>query len=660
MFLKDTAQNFELLCKIIDNSPDIIFTIDLNGKILYVNESFTEILGYSKEEVIGRHIREIATEESIYNACMISVKSTGKCLDQETVFRRKDGTLVHVVKNVNALYNEKGDIEYLIVNARDLTHLDNINKQLQRLKTYLEKRYELIYSIFLNISDAVAILDKNGYYLEQNKAHENLIGYSIEELIGKTPSIHLKKEDLEKIFQEVKSKGSYLGEIRIKTKSGEYKDVELFAFALYDENGEISNIIGIKKDKSLEKQLIYLDKLTNLPNRIKLMEDLKNLTDYRILVINIDSFKEINDVYGVDIGDKLLNALGKRLKEIAEKHNFNVYKLSGDEFLILIDRFYPKTFLESLVNEILHQVQSKPFEVEGLSINLDITIGAAEGSKDETKALEKADMALKYAKQNKKNFVCYDETLKIQEVYQNNISWVRNLKKAIDEDGFLVYYQPILNNQTNKLGKYESLIRVKIDDMIYSPYYFLDIAKKSKLYTAITKKVFKEAVKYATDYEISINLSVLDILNEEISTEIIKTLREKDLKITFEILESEGIENYENVSGFIKNVKKFGAKVAIDDFGSGYSNFAYILKLDVDYIKIDASLIKNIHQDKNSQIIVENIVNLAKKLGIKTIAEFVHCKEVFEKVKELGIDYSQGYYISEPKDKITENFDTAS
>ncbi|MFN4307762.1 EAL domain-containing protein, partial [Sulfurihydrogenibium azorense] len=159
---------------------------------------------------------------------------------------------------------------------------------------------------------------------------------------------------------------------------------------------------------------------------------------------------------------------------------------------------------------------------------------------------------------------------------------------------------------------------------------------------------------FKLEIRVSINLSVLDILNEEISTEIIKTLKESDLKITFEILESEGIENYEDVSGFIKNVKSFGAKVAIDDFGSGYSNFAYILKLlDVDYIKIDASLIKNIHQDINSQIIVENIVNLAKKLGIKTIAEFVHCKEVFEKVKELGIDYSQGYYISEPKDRIS-------
>lgn len=652
MFLEAMPQNFEILRKIIDKSPDIIFTIDLDGKVLYVNDTFTEILGYEKEEVIGKHMREIATEESIYNACMISVKNTGKCLDQETIFRKKNGELIHVVKYVNALYNDKGEIEYLIVNARDLTNIDNLNKQLSKLTQKLEKRYNLIYQIFLNIHNAVAILDKNGYYLEQNKAHEELIGYSLEELLGKTPSIHVKNPPLEKIFEEIKTKGSYLGEIKIKTKSGEYKDVELFAFAVYDDNGEISNIIGIKKDKTLEKQLIYTDKLTGLPNRLKLIEDLKNLMNYKVILVNIDSFKEVNDVYGIEIGDILLQKMGERLKEIVSKHDFKVYKLSGDEFLILVDRYMPKNLVEKFINELLYTVQSKPFEVNDLTINLDITLGISEGKFTDSNVLEKADMALKYAKQNKKSYIFYDESLNIQEKYKNSIVWVKNLKSAIEEDRLLVYYQPILNNNTGKIEKYESLIRMRIEDKIFSPYYFLDIAKKSKLYPAITKKIFNEVSKHSKDYEISINLSILDVLNEEIVNEIVHRLRNNNCKITFEILESEGIENYEDVSGFIKGVKSYGSKIAIDDFGSGYSNFAHMLKLDVDYLKIDSSLIKNIHQDKNSQIIVETIVGFAKRLGIKTIAEFVHNREVFEKVRELGVDYSQGYYIGEPKPEI--------
>ncbi|PMP77479.1 MAG: diguanylate cyclase [Sulfurihydrogenibium sp.] len=653
MLLNKNSNEFELLCNIIDKSPDIIFSIDADGKILYVNESFTEILGYSKEEVLGKHVLEIALEESIYYACMLSVKRSGKCLNQETFFRKKNGEVISVVKNVNAVYNEKGEIDYIIVNARDMTELYNLNKQLSILKKELEKKYNIIYTVFLNIKSAVAILDKDGFYIEQNKAHEELIGYSIEELLGKTPAIHIKEPSFERIIKEIKSKGSFIGNVKIRTKSGEIKDVELISFAIYDENGEISNIVGIKEDKTQEKRNLYTDKLTQLPNRLKLIEDIKNLTNYKVILVNIDSFKEINDIYGVDLGDDILRKLGERLKHITEKHKFMVYKLSGDEFAILIDRYLSKQTLERFVNEVIYEVESKPFEANDMSINLDITLGIAEGKNNKGKnILGKADMALKYAKQNKKPYVFYSEDLKIQENYKNNLFWIKNLRKAIEEDRLLVYFQPILNNKTNQIEKYEALIRMKLDDSIISPYHFLDIAKKSKLYPAITKKIFSIVQNYTKDYEISINLSILDIFNEEITSHIIYWLRNNSCKVTFEILESEGITNYEDVSAFIKEVKNYGAKIAIDDFGSGYSNFAYILKLDVDYIKIDSSLIKNIHQDKNSQIIVETIVGLAKKLGINTIAEFVHSKEVFEKVKELGIDYSQGFYIGEPKPEL--------
>lgn len=115
MFLHDAKQNIKILCEVIDKSPDIIFTIDLNGHIIYCNETFSNLLGYSKEEIVGKHVREFAVEEEIYNTCMLSVKSTGKCLDQETFFRKKDGTLLHVVKNVNAVYDYNGNISYLIL-----------------------------------------------------------------------------------------------------------------------------------------------------------------------------------------------------------------------------------------------------------------------------------------------------------------------------------------------------------------------------------------------------------------------------------------------------------------------------------------------------------------------------------------------------------------
>ena len=187
---------------------------------------------------------------------------------------------------------------------------------------------------------------------------------------------------------------------------------------------------------------------------------------------------------------------------------------------------------------------------------------------------------------------------------------------------------------------------------IIPPGLFLHVAKKSKQYIYITKAVIKEAFKYfhKKDIIFTINLSIEDILNMETVEYILDSLKTFEIgkQVVFEILESEGIERYEEVYDFIKQVKKLGCRIAIDDFGSGYSNFNHILKLEIDYIKIDSSLIENIDVDRNSQIIVETIVSFCEKLNIKTIAEKVHSREVFDTVVSLGVRYSQGYYLGKP------------
>lgn len=243
----------------------------------------------------------------------------------------------------------------------------------------------------------------------------------------------------------------------------------------------------------------------------------------------------------------------------------------------------------------------------------------------------------------------------MQKKYEENLKWVKILKNAIKQNRIVLFYQPIFNNNTGKIEKFEALVRIKEGEKFISPFYFLDIAKKAKLYPHITLEVVKQAFQTSRDYnvEVSINLSIKDILNDVVVLEIFNQLKNNSANITFELLESEGIQNLDEVLEFIKQVKTYGAKIAIDDFGSGYSNFEYLLRLKVDYLKIDSSLIKNVHTDKESRIIVETITDFSKKLDIKTIAEFVHCEEVFKVVKEIGIDYSQGFYLGEPKPEIT-------
>ncbi|HBI37975.1 MAG TPA: diguanylate cyclase [Spirochaetia bacterium] len=411
---------------------------------------------------------------------------------------------------------------------------------------------------------------------------------------------------------------------------------------------------------------IYYDTLTGLPNRAKLLEDLKNINVGLLLLINIDSFQEVNDFYGYEVGDSLLVELSTRLKNVRSDFFVTIYRLQSDEFAVIIMESVESngTFdeIRGIVSSfVFSNINDKIFIFNESEISIRATVGVAKINNDDNiRALYNADMALKKAKQLQKHYLVYEETLEIAKEYENNIKWTFILKDAITDDRIIPFYQPIVNNQTGLIEKYECLCRLinKNNDII-SPYYFLDIAKKTRLYPYITKRIISKAFDRfdSLKYEFSINLSVVDILNDDTRRYIKSVLinnRETAKRVVFEILESEGLQNYTIIKSFIDDVKSLGCKIAIDDFGSGYSNFDHIISLDVDYIKIDASMIKNIDKERESQIITKTIVNFSKELNMKTVSEYVHSLAVFNKVKELGVDFSQGYFFGEPTIDITE------
>ncbi|NCD13479.1 MAG: EAL domain-containing protein, partial [Epsilonproteobacteria bacterium] len=225
------------------------------------------------------------------------------------------------------------------------------------------------------------------------------------------------------------------------------------------------------------------------------------------------------------------------------------------------------------------------------------------------------------------------------------------------KDRIVPFFQPIINVNTGEIEKFETLMRIQKEGQEhYLPSEFLEIAKHSKIYSKLSMALIQKAFEtfQISSNGFSINLSYLDMTNIVTKTFILEKLAEFNVGswVIFEILESDGIENYEAIASFIDDVKAYGAKIAIDDFGSGYSNFERLNELRVDYIKIDGSLIKNIDRNEDTKIIVKNIVNFAKELGISTIAEYVHSAEVLQCVKEIGVDYAQGYYIGKPSSRI--------
>lgn len=402
--------------------------------------------------------------------------------------------------------------------------------------------------------------------------------------------------------------------------------------------------------ESLVEQF-YADSLTRLPNLYKLRHDLEEQNEFTLILANIDNFKLLNDFYGFVVGDFILESFAKSLKESQE--DGTVYRIAGDEFAILIKEkmnFYLlKEYIESLSKKLTHL----KYAYAQTEIYVDCTLSSS-ASRSNHDIFSKVNMALKYAKQQQLKYWIYEDSMSFSQEYENNLKYASKIRKAIvDASGIVPYFQPIINNKTNEIVKFEALSRL-IDEegVIHDPNNFIPVAKTIKVYDKITMMIIEKSFKIFEEYlfDFSINLSFEDIINPEICDFIIEKLRTSNMghRVTFELLESEKVQDFNKVLLFFYEIKRYGAKVAIDDFGSGFSNFSYVIKLKPDFIKIDGSLIKELDKDRNAQIVVETIVSFSKKLGIKTVAEFVHSSTVLSAVKQLGIDYSQGYYIDMP------------
>ena len=406
------------------------------------------------------------------------------------------------------------------------------------------------------------------------------------------------------------------------------------------------------KHSSNIKKLLYIDNLTKLPNRTKLIKDIQDEVGISALaIIDINSFKDINEFFGLTIGDNILKSIVGLIDELIKfiKDKVQLYKFSADVYCLANKGLNNKDF-EEIVLYALGAIDTKIFEEDGHDIIVRATAGITFSNKKNK--LITADIALKEAKKHNNDYLVFYDELDNLTKYQDNMLWTKKLKYALNTDNIIVYYQPLVNNETLKVDKYECLVRMIDDGKVISPYFFLDISKKANQYRNITKIVIEKAfIQFdKLKFDFSINISYEDIEDKYFLYYIKSLLKKYDVatRVVWEILEDESVKDYTILLNFIKEVKALGCKIAIDDFGSGYSNFEHLLKMDVDYLKIDASLIKYVAEDENSYKIVKTIVDFAKSLNLKTIAEYVENEKIFNITKELGANYSQGYYFSKP------------
>lgn len=399
------------------------------------------------------------------------------------------------------------------------------------------------------------------------------------------------------------------------------------------------------------------DALTGLPNRLKMEQDLSRLNDPALLLLDIATFSQVNNFYGKETGDRVLVQAGKLLYGFGEGMGLEenrVYRIGGDSFALLMESKPPesvKTHVQHLFETLLHE----PITIDDLSVNIAFNVAFS----NSLPLIDTAYQALNLVKDSsRERFIIYEPGLIDHKEIKENLQIARELSSAMEQDRVILHYQPIYDNLSDKIQKYEALVRYMDEqEKIVYPGAFLDVAKESKLIGPLTQRVIHLAIQKlkSTDCHLSLNLSTEDIHDPRIFQAILKMLRASPTlakRLTFEILESEGGMFDDTAQAFLAELQEMGAEIAIDDFGSGFSNYGRILELNINLLKIDGSLIKQIDTDTRSQKIVEGIIHFAKGMGIKTVAEFVHSEAVHQKVKQLGIDYSQGFYLGKPLDKI--------
>ena len=517
---------------------------------------------------------------------------------------------------------------------------------ISRKNDYLEQ-----YSLISDLNLAISKIDVDGTIKFVNDGFCKLTKYCKEELVGKKFEFLIDKDNClnydEKIWKNLKMKKEtteYTFKKLTKTKENYYSKTTINP--IFNKKGEVSEFLCLS------------DNITNLINPKRQLNDFSEMMNEFIYVLmKIEDYEILTTIWGENIVNKLQQKIYKIInKKLKEKDNsFRLFFLENGEYgLIKSNCTLDENILELIIylKTLQNEINSKIVSIEEQEFPISMLMSLA----TEKSAIKDAPLGLAKLKEDKMNFIVANN-LSLEEKIKakKDLKVLEMTRLAIEEKKIISYFQPIVDNVTQKILKYESLVRlVDNENNVLSPIYFLDIAKKSKYYSQITLLVLKNSFEALslTDSNISVNISMQDIENEETCDAIINLLKKnksKSSRITFELLENDNIRDFSRIISFIKTIKYLGVKVAIDDFGVGYSNFERITQYQPDLIKIDGSLIRNITKDKFSYDLVETIATFAKKQNIKTVAEYVENEKIYKLLLSLGIDYSQGYFFGKPE-----------
>lgn len=661
--IRQSEHRFKLL---FNNVFDAIIMSDDKGNILDTNKAATRLLHFTKEEMQHLSLFDIHKDQELLQKSIDNILNQESDYIGETELQNKYKQTI--IAEIGGVFFKTEDQVYLVTSYRDITERKKV-----------EEKLKLSDKVFENTLEGIIVTDAQENILSVNPAFTSIYGYFPEEVRGKHLSFlrsnKHKNDFITTIEASIENYGQWMGEIWHVRKDGEEFPLWLTISAIYDENGKINQLVSVFNDitelKEKEDQIrhqAYHDPLTDLPNRLLFNDRLKleiaHSKRYQkmigVLFLDLDRFKNINDNLGHGAGDLLLKQVAERISTHIREGD-TVARMGGDEFTLIISEIAKPEDAAIISQRILHEIK-KPYMIEGKKLYITASIGICifpNDGEDEKTLTKNADMAMYRAKEEgRDNYQFFTVDLNIRA--QKRLSLENDLRNAVKNMDFLLYYQPRINVKLNRITGVEALLRWNhpVKGLIY-PKEFLHLAEETGLILPISEYVLYQACKNNKNWQsqglpsvpISVNISALQIQQKNLAEMITNILDYTGLDpayLMIEILENRIIEYIDVSITTLKKLKEMGVSIAIDDFGSGYSSLSSLRKLNIDTLKIDASFVQEIHINSDSLAIIETMINLSKGLKLKVIAEGVETEQQKRLLKKKKCYEMQGFYFSKP------------
>lgn len=654
---------------LLHNASDGIHILDHAGNVIEISEAFCHMLGYQRKELIGAHV---TLWEAKYTATDIKDILERQFVTHtrsqfESYHRRKDGTIFPVEVSSFTIELENNKVHFC--SSRDITE-----------RKAAEKKVHLAASVFSHAREGIMITEPDGSIIDVNEAFSLITGYSRAEVLGHNPRILSSgRQDsafYAALWESLQVKGQWYGEIWNRRKNGEVYAQLLTISGVFDKKGSISHYVALFSDittnKEHQKQLEHIahyDALTNLPNRVLLADRLhqgmvqtqRQKKPLAVVYLDLDGFKAINDTYGHEIGDQVLIAVSSRMKQVLREVD-TLARLGGDEFIAVLlnldDIESSLPLLTRLLNAAAEQFVLGDLVLQ-VSASLGISFYPQADEVDADQLLRQADQAMYQAKLAGKNrYHIFDPA------HDNSIrgyhETLEHVRRALETNELLLYYQPKVNMSTGQVIGAEALIRWQHPAKgLLLPGAFLPVIEDHALSVDIGEWVIRTALNQVAQWQVagldipvSVNIGARHIQHPDFVERLRKILAEypevSPRHLEIEVLETSALEDIKRISQIIEACRTFGVRFALDDFGTGYSSLTYLKRLPVQVLKIDQSFVRDMLGNPDDLVILDGVIGLSNAFNRIVIAEGVETMEHGEILLQLGCQRAQGFGIARP------------